>query len=137
MKKRVMAGALLALSCQIAMAAQFDERAIMNQRIGGGRPLDEPSSIQVVGKNEVKWGADLSCGDMSLNAELMGSFDSGAFKELQASLLGQLMAALNPLSLAGMVLQRANPDVYDALMNGNAVAAVAFKHNWYRRHERQ
>lgn len=129
MKKRVMAGALLALSCQIAMAAQFDERAIMNQRIGGGRPLDEPSSIQVVGKNEVKWGADLSCGDMSLNAELMGSFDSGAFKELQASLLGQLMAALNPLSLAGMVLQRANPDVYDALMNGNALATDAFNQN--------
>jgi integrating conjugative element protein (TIGR03755 family) len=121
-------GVLMALAFQ-TNAAQFDDRAVLNQRIGGGSPLDDPSSVRVAGSNGVKWNADLSCGDMSLNAELMGSFNSGAFKELQASLMGQLMGALNPLSLAGMVLQRANPDVYDAIMNGNGLATDAFNQN--------
>ena len=130
MNKRVLAvGIVLLLGATPGMAEQFGDRAVINQRIGGGRPIDEPSSVDIMKKSGGDWNVDLSCGDMSLNAELMGSFNAGAFKELQASLMGQLMAALNPLSLLGAALQRANPDLYDQLMNGNALATDAFNTN--------
>ena len=130
MKKQVLAVAvMLMLGTTSGMAEQFGDRAVINQRIGGGRPIDEPSSVEFMKKTGGDWNVDLSCGDMSLNAELMGSFNAGAFKELQASLMGQLMAALNPMSLLGAALQRANPDLYDQLMNGNALATDAFNTN--------
>lgn len=130
MQKRILSVAcLLALFSGPTWAAQFDERAVINQRIGGGRPIDAPSSTEPFSKASAGWNVDLSCSAMSLNSEMLGSFNSGAFKQLQSSLVGQLMAAVNPTSLIGMAIQRANPDVYDMLMSGSMTATDAFNAN--------
>lgn len=110
-------------------AVQFNERQRINQRIGGGEPLDRTSSFNVNGNAGASWNMDLSCSDMSLNAEMLGSFSSGAFKQLQSSLLGSLQSALNPISLMGYALQKANPDLYDSLMNGSFMASDSYLSN--------
>lgn len=129
MRKNIISLVVLAAISANASAAAFDERAVINQRIGGGRPIDEPTTLDAYGKADARWNVDLSCSEMSLNSEIMGSFNSGAFKQMQSSLIGQLMAAVNPASLIGMVIQRANPDLYDAMMNGSIAATDAFNTN--------
>ncbi len=131
----VMKMKILPVACLLAMvglpaiAAQFDERAVINQRIGGGRPLEAPTANNPFSKAAAGWDVDLTCSEMSLSSEILGSFNSGSFKQLHTTLAGNLMAALNPTSLIGMALQRANPDLYDSMMSGSLSATDAFNMN--------
>lgn len=128
-KIRIVALAVISIIAAQAHGTQFDDRTVINQRIGGGRPIDEPATYNTNTKAGGSWNVDLTCSDMSLKSELIGGFDSGSFKQLQASLMGNLKAALNPLSLVGSAIQRANPDLYETMMNGSMMLNDEFGKN--------
>lgn len=129
MKKVIAVLVSAAICASTAQAVSFNEKSRINQRIGGGSPVSESASLKIKGLAGTAWNADLSCGNMSLNAETLGTFSSGSFKQLQASLIGSLMSALNPLSLLGAAIQKSNPDLYDDLMNGSFMASDSFLSN--------
>lgn len=128
-KATVIVALVAAVVSSHAGAVQFSERQRINQRIGGGEPLDRASTYNISTNAGASWNMDLSCSDMSLNAELLGSFSSGDFKQLQSSLMSSLQSALNPVALLGYAIQKANPDMYDMLMNGSFMASDSFLSN--------
>ena len=59
-----------------------------------------------------------SCGAFDLDTSLLSSFDDGTFKRMQQQVIGQLKSAFNPVGLIGTAIKRANPDLYETIMNG-------------------
>ncbi|WP_323863889.1 integrating conjugative element protein [Xenorhabdus cabanillasii] len=96
--------------------------------IGGGTVLSQPpsrSSMQRVGIG-MGWSNDLMCGNFDLKTTINNQLNgiTGGFKNLMGEVVQGATAAV--ASLPGLIIQRANPGLYEMLTNGVIQANVAF-----------
>lgn len=96
--------------------------------LGGGSVISQPgtrSNMQKLGVN-VGWSSDMMCGNFDLKTtvgnQLNGMTDG--FKNLMGEVIRGATGAV--ASLPAMLIQRANPGLYDALTNGLLQASVGF-----------
>jgi len=89
--------------------------------IGGGAPILPPASTgteTVTIGGSVEWGTNLICGDfdpfITVTNQLNGVTEG--FQRMMSNVLQAATAAV--ASLPGLILQRANPGLYDLMQNG-------------------
>jgi integrating conjugative element protein (TIGR03755 family) len=89
--------------------------------IGGGTPILPPASTATetvtIGAS-IEWGSNLTCGDfdpfVTVSNQLNGVTEG--FQQMMSNVLEAATAAV--ASLPGLILQRANPGLYDLMQNG-------------------
>ena len=89
--------------------------------IGGGTPIGPPASTQTetvsIGAS-LAWGSNLTCGEfdpfVTVSNQLNGITEG--FEQMMSDVLEAATAAV--ASLPGLILQRANPGLYDLMQNG-------------------
>lgn len=89
--------------------------------IGGGAPILPPASSQtetITLGASIEWGANLTCGAfdpfVTVSNQLNGVTEG--FQQMMSNVLDAATAAV--ASLPGLILQRANPGLYDLMQNG-------------------
>ncbi|MBC8947053.1 membrane protein, Tfp pilus assembly, pilus retraction ATPase PilT [Xenorhabdus indica] len=96
--------------------------------IGGGTVLSQPpnrSTMQRVGIG-MGWSNDLMCGNFDLKTTVNNQLNgiTNGFKNLMGEVIQGATGAV--ASLPGLIIQRANPGLYEMLTNGVLQANVAF-----------
>lgn len=96
--------------------------------LGGGSVISQPatrSSMQKLGL-DVGWSSDLQCGNFDLKTTVGNQLNgmTNGFKNLMGDVIQGATGAV--ASLPAMVIQRANPGLYEMLTNGVLQANVAF-----------
>jgi len=102
-------------------AAQPIEDGSFYYSIGGGAPIGPPASTQTetvsIGAS-LAWGSNLTCGEfdpfVTVSNQLNGITEG--FEQMMSDVLEAATAAV--ASLPGLILQRANPGLYDLMQNG-------------------
>lgn len=96
--------------------------------IGGGTVLSLPPSsvnMEKIGLG-ISWNNDLMCGNFNLSTtvknQLNGATDG--FKDMMSSVINGATGAV--MSYPAMIIQRANPGLYELITNGMLQANVAF-----------
>ncbi|PHM45556.1 integrating conjugative element protein [Xenorhabdus miraniensis] len=97
--------------------------------LGGGSVISEPASRSgsaTLGGLELGWSSDLMCGNFDLKATVSNQLNgiTAGFKNLMGDVIQGATGAV--ASLPAMIIQRANPGLYDMLTNGVLQANVAF-----------
>ncbi|PHM23583.1 integrating conjugative element protein [Xenorhabdus budapestensis] len=97
--------------------------------LGGGSVISQPatrSSLTRLGGLELSWSSDLMCGNFDLKTTIGNQLNgiTAGFKNLMSDVIQGATGAV--ASLPAMVIQRANPGLYDMLINGVLQANVAF-----------
>ncbi|QTL39052.1 integrating conjugative element protein [Xenorhabdus budapestensis] len=97
--------------------------------LGGGSVISEPASRSgstTLGGLELGWRSDLMCGNFDLKATVSNQLNgiTAGFKNLMGDVIQGATGAV--ASLPAMIIQRANPGLYDMLTNGVLQANVAF-----------
>ncbi|EPW9636230.1 integrating conjugative element protein, partial [Yersinia enterocolitica] len=96
--------------------------------IGGGTVISQPPSSNNMEKMGlgISWNNDLMCGNFDLSTtvknQLNGATDG--FKNMMGDVINGATGAV--ASLPAMIIQRANPGLYELLTNGVLQANVAF-----------
>jgi integrating conjugative element protein (TIGR03755 family) len=96
--------------------------------LGGGSVISQPptrNNMKKLGVN-LGWSSDLMCGNFDLKTTVANQLNGATegFKNLMGDVIQGATGAV--ASLPAMVIQRANPGLYDALTNGVLQANVAF-----------
>lgn len=96
--------------------------------LGGGSVISQPgtrSNMQKLGVN-VGWSSDMMCGNFDLKTTVGNQLNgvTDGFKNLMGEVIRGATGAV--ASLPAMLIQRANPGLYDALTNGLLQANVGF-----------
>ncbi|PHM27553.1 membrane protein, Tfp pilus assembly, pilus retraction ATPase PilT [Xenorhabdus budapestensis] len=96
---------------------------------GDGSVISEPASRSgstTLGGLELGWRSDLICGNFDLKATVSNQLNgiTAGFKNLMSDVIQGSTGAV--ASLPAMIIQRANPGLYDMLTNGVLQANVAF-----------
>lgn len=96
--------------------------------LGGGSVISQPatrSTMQKLGVN-VGWSSDLMCGNFDLKTTVGNQLNgvTSGFKNLMGDVIKGATGAV--ASMPAMLIQRANPGLYDMLTNGVLQANVAF-----------
>jgi integrating conjugative element protein (TIGR03755 family) len=96
--------------------------------LGGGSVISQPptrNNMKKLGVN-IGWSSDLMCGNFDLKTTVGNQLNgvTDGFKNLMGDVIQGATGAVS--SLPAMVIQRANPGLYDALTNGVLQANVAF-----------
>ncbi|EKN2363121.1 integrating conjugative element protein, partial [Escherichia coli] len=96
--------------------------------LGGGSVISQPatrSNMQKLGL-DLGWSSDLMCGNFDLKTTVGNQLNgiTDGFKNLMGDVIQGASGAV--ASLPAMVIQRANPGLYDMLTNGVLQANVAF-----------
>lgn len=107
-----------------ANAADKNMHEAYKYQIGGGSPIAQSSSSAInlgsVGAG-VEWNSTMECGKFDINAAVTKSFGvSGNFRQTIDGLIGNATNAA--AGLAGAALQRANPQLFETLMQGGKSA---------------
>ncbi|SIP72486.1 putative exported protein [Xenorhabdus innexi] len=97
--------------------------------LGGGSVISEPASRRgsaTLGGLELGWRSDLMCGNFDLKTTVSNQLNgiTAGFKNLMSDVIQGATGAV--ASLPAMIIQRANPGLYDMLTNGVLQASVAF-----------
>ena len=89
--------------------------------IGGGAPINQPANTNtqtVTLGASVEWGTNLACGDfdpfLTVSNQLNGV--TAGFQQMMGNVIQAATAAV--AALPGLILQRANPGLYDLMQNG-------------------
>lgn len=116
------AGVFVACAGAVVQAQQRPaEDGLFYYTIGGGPPILPPASPDTrtvtIGAS-LAWGSNLTCGDfdpfVTVSNQLNGVTDG--FQQMMGNVLEAATAAV--ASLPGLILQRANPGLYDLMQNG-------------------
>lgn len=95
--------------------------------IGGGRAVSMGSAgnMQSLGVG-VGWNSNLICGDMSLNTTLQNQLNgvTDGFQSIMSGVINSATAAV--ASLPALIIQRADPGLYNLLTNGILQARLDF-----------
>lgn len=96
--------------------------------LGGGSVTSQPgtrSNMQKLGVN-VGWSSDMMCGNFDLKTTVGNQLNgvTDGFKNLMGEVIRGATGAV--ASLPAMLIQRANPGLYDTLTNGLLQASVGF-----------
>ncbi|HIA7864345.1 TPA: integrating conjugative element protein, partial [Escherichia coli] len=96
--------------------------------LGGGSVISQPatrSNMQKLGM-DLGWSSDLMCGNFDLKTTVGNQLNgvTEGFKNLMGDVIQGATGAV--ASLPAMVIQRANPGLYDMITNGVLQANVAF-----------
>ncbi|MGU1062183.1 integrating conjugative element protein [Pseudomonas aeruginosa] len=95
--------------------------------IGGGRAvsMSPVSSMRSIGVG-VGWNANLICGDMSLSTTIQNQLNgiTNGFQTIMSSVIQNATAAV--ASLPALIIQRADPALYNLLTNGVLQARLDF-----------
>jgi integrating conjugative element protein (TIGR03755 family) len=96
--------------------------------IGGGTVISQPPSSNNMEKLGlgISWNNDLMCGNFDLNTTVKNQLNgaTNGFKNLMGDVINGATGAV--ASLPAMIIQRANPGLYELLTNGVLQANVAF-----------
>ncbi len=97
--------------------------------IGGGSVISQPatrSHLQHLGGLNLGWSSDLMCGHFDLKTTVGNQLNglTSGFKNLMGEVIQGATGAV--ASLPAMVIQRANPGLYEMLTNGVLQAGIAF-----------
>lgn len=96
--------------------------------LGGGSVISQPATRNNMKKLGISagWSSDLMCGNFDLKTTVANQLNgvTDGFKNLMGDVIQGATGAV--ASLPAMVIQRANPGLYDALTNGVLQANVAF-----------
>ncbi|WP_323861294.1 integrating conjugative element protein [Xenorhabdus szentirmaii] len=97
--------------------------------LGGGSVISEPASrggSTMLAGLELGWSSDLMCGNFDLKTTISNQLNgiTAGFKNLMSDVVQGATGAV--ASLPAMIIQRANPGLYDMLTNGVLQANVAF-----------
>ena len=96
-------------------------------RIGGGRAVSMGSAPQMnsIGVG-IGWNANLICGDMSLKTTLSNQLNgiTDGFQSIMGNIIQSATAAV--ASLPALIIQRADPGLYNLLTNGVLQARLDF-----------
>ncbi len=74
----------------------------------------------------VKWNTGGTCGDFDMDYSIQNTLSKQDLQRMMDSWIAQAKNAIDPSSLLALALQRANPDLYEMLMNGIAEARLQF-----------
>jgi integrating conjugative element protein (TIGR03755 family) len=66
----------------------------------------------------VKWNTNGTCGDFDMDFSIAKTLSSQDLQRMMDNWITQAKNAFDPASLIALALQRANPDLYEILMNG-------------------
>lgn len=107
-----------------ANAADKNMHEAYKYQIGGGSPIAQSSSSAInlgsVGAG-VEWNSTMECGKFDINAAIDKSFAGGGnYKKMLDGLITRASNAAT--GLAGAALQRANPQLFETLMQGGKSA---------------
>ncbi|GAA3607167.1 integrating conjugative element protein [Gibbsiella greigii] len=96
--------------------------------LGGGSVISQPatrSNMQRLGMN-LGWSSDLMCGNFDLKTTIGNQLNgvTAGFKNLMSEVIQGATGAV--ASLPAMVIQRANPGLYEMLTNGVLQGGIAF-----------
>ncbi|WP_313537568.1 integrating conjugative element protein [Pantoea sp.] len=96
--------------------------------LGGGSVISQPatrSSMRKLGM-DIGWSSDLMCGNFDLKTTVGNQLNgvTSGYKNLMSDVIQGATGAV--ASLPAMVIQRANPGLYDMLTNGVLQGSVAF-----------
>ncbi|ONH50887.1 integrating conjugative element protein, PFL_4711 family [Pseudomonas cedrina] len=95
--------------------------------IGGGRavPMGPGAGMRSLGVG-VGWNSNLICGDMNLNTTLQNQLNgiTNGFQSIMSSVIQNATSAV--ASLPALIIQRANPGLYNLLSNGILQARLDF-----------
>ncbi|EHD22935.1 MULTISPECIES: integrating conjugative element protein [Brenneria] len=96
--------------------------------LGGGSVISQPatrSNMQRLGMN-LGWSSDLMCGNFDLKTTVGNQLNgvTSGFKNLMSEVIQGATGAV--ASLPAMIIQRANPGLYEMLTNGVLQGGVAF-----------
>ncbi|MDC9607307.1 integrating conjugative element protein [Xenorhabdus griffiniae] len=97
--------------------------------LGGGSVISQPAtrrSLTTLGGLELGWSSDLMCGNFDLKTTVGNQLNgiTAGFKNLMSEVIQGATGAV--ASLPAMIIQRANPGLYDMLTNGVLQANVAY-----------
>jgi integrating conjugative element protein (TIGR03755 family) len=120
-------GSLLATLLPLSLPAPAGAQApptddgLFYYTIGGGAPILPPASTETetvtIGAS-IEWGSNLTCGEfdpfVTVSNQLNGVTEG--FQQMMSNVLQAATAAV--ASLPGLILQRANPGLYDLMQNG-------------------
>ncbi|GLK91957.1 integrating conjugative element protein [Pseudomonas turukhanskensis] len=130
--------ATLALGCASAAAQtsvnQYgaqDQGAVIGDdvlySIGGGRAVSmtPASNMRAIGVG-VGWNSNLTCGDMSISTTIQNQLNglTNGFQTIMSSVIQNATAAV--ASLPALIIQRADPGLYNLLTNGVLQARLDF-----------
>jgi len=126
--KRILQGVTLSMLMSTALqAVAVDDE--FYYLLGGGEPVTRSASnrnttIELGGS--IAWNTDLMCGnfDMSLSVDEQLKGIKGSFSDLMGSVISAATGAV--ASLPALVIQKANPALYDLLQNGVLQASEEF-----------
>lgn len=104
----------------------LDDRVLYS--IGGGSAVGSPSSYyrpQGLGAG-VSWRANMLCGNMSLEQTLMNQLNgvTNGFHQIMGDIVQSATQAV--MSLPALIIQRANPGLYELLSNGVLQGRIDF-----------
>ncbi|EBV7252006.1 integrating conjugative element protein [Salmonella enterica subsp. enterica] len=96
--------------------------------IGGGSVISQPASLNRMQRLGISAGinSDLMCGNFDINTTVSNQLNglTSGFKDLMGDVMQGATGAV--ASLPGMIVQRANPGLYDMLTNGILQAGLSF-----------
>lgn len=96
--------------------------------IGGGTVISQPPSNNNMEKISmgINWDSDFMCGNFDVTTTVKNQLNgvTNGFKDMMGTVITGATGAV--ASLPAMVLQRANPGLYELLSNGILQATVAF-----------
>lgn len=96
--------------------------------IGGGSVISQPASLNRMQRLGVSAGinSDLMCGNFDIKTTVGNQLNglTSGFKDLMGEVMQGATGAVS--SLPGMIIQRANPGLYDMITNGILQAGVSF-----------
>lgn len=96
--------------------------------IGGGTVISQPPSnnnMEKLGMG-ISWNSDLMCGNFDLDTTVKNQLNgaTSGFKDMMSNVITGATGAV--ASLPAMIIQRANPGLYELLTNGVLQANVSF-----------
>ncbi|MBG2990380.1 integrating conjugative element protein [Proteus mirabilis] len=96
--------------------------------IGGGTVISQPPSHSNMQKLSIGlgWNSDLMCGNFDINTTVKNQLNgvTRGFKDMMSNVINSATGAV--ASLPAMIIQRANPGLYELLTNGVLQASVSF-----------
>lgn len=96
--------------------------------IGGGTVISQPPSHSNMQKLSIGlgWNSDLMCGNFDINTTVKNQLNGATrgFKDMMSNVINSATGAV--ASLPAMIIQRANPGLYELLTNGVLQASVSF-----------
>lgn len=116
---------LLGLSAH--QTANASSEGVYDYVVGGGNPIMGTTSTGGFNPEAgVGWEGNLSCSDFSIDHSLTKGFDSGQIKRMQSQVIGLLKDTFNPVGLIGTAIRRADPGLYETIMNGTEAIKLDF-----------